>query len=217
MKKIIVTALVAVAVNLTSCDQNEVSPASTLTEAFDMATAGGGQPGSERPGPGGMEGQRPEITEVAVEELSSSITEYINANYAGATIDRAGTDPEGNFLLGISLSDEGHRGLLFDASGNFVEEKQKPEGKGPGDKMGQRPELTELDISALSATISDYISANYADFSIEKAGTDPEGNTMVLVSNGDTKTGLLFNAEGGFEKELPPPPHRPEGQPEAGQ
>lgn len=211
MKKIIVTALVAVTVSLTSCDQNEVSPLSTFSDSVDLATAGGGQPGDTL----GMRPPRPEITAIAVEELSSTITAYIEANYPGATTDRAGTDPEGNFLIGISTAEGEHRGLLFDASGNFVEEKQKP--AGPDGQKGHRPELNELDIEALPTDISDYISANYPEFTVEKAGTDADGNTVVLIVSDDTKTGLLFDAEGNFGKELPPPHRKGKGQPESGQ
>lgn len=215
MKKIIVTALVAVSVSLISCDQNEVNPDSVFSTATDLATAGGGgQPGADstqRRGPGGMMGQRPEITEVAVADLSTSITDYITVNYPDATIDRAGTDPEGNFLVGVSFSDGSHTGLKFDVSGTFVEEKQKPKGGkgGPGGgEMGQRPELTEVDITALPASITDYITANYAEFTIEKAGTDADGNTAVLLSSTDQKVGVLFDASGTFQKELPPPPRK---------
>jgi hypothetical protein len=278
MKKIIVTALVAVSVSLTSCDQNDLNPLSSSNGSFDLATGGGGQPGGRE----NMNGQRPEITPIAIEDLSAEISAYVQANYSGAAIDRAGTDAEGNYLIGISTTDGGHLGLMFDASGNFVEEKQKPRGQqgqmgprpelselnvndlsdditsyittnytgasiekagtdaegniiigistadgghrglmfdasgnfveekqrpeGQNGQMGPRPELSDLDINDLSDNITSYITANYAEAAIGKAGTDTKGNTIVLIVTGEQKTGLLFNADGSFEKELPPPP-----------
>lgn len=193
MKKIIVTALVAVSISLVSCDKNEVDPISQDLATADFATGGGG---TQRGG------GKPQLTDVAIESLSNSITDYINSNYAGANIDKAGTDAEGNFAIGITLEDGSHKGLLFDSSGAFLNELQGKKGDGKG---GDRPPLTEIVVTDLSGSITSYISTNYPDSEIEKAGSDPEGNIVVIISGVEHPMALLFDATGTFQKELQKP------------
>ncbi|MFT5886489.1 MAG: hypothetical protein ACI9IP_002957 [Arcticibacterium sp.] len=191
MKKIIVTALVAISVSLVSCNDNAMNPASEAIEAVDFANGGGG-----------TNGERPQLTEVTIGDLSSTITDYINTNYAGSSIDKAGTDAEGNFIVGITQADESHKGLLFDAAGTFQNELEGRKGGKKGGK-GDRPQLTEVTVADLSSTITDYINTNYADATIDKAGTDAEGNFIIGLSLSDeTQKRLLFEATGIFQKEL---------------
>ncbi len=208
MKKILVAALVAVSVQLVSCDNQSVSPDSITSDMLDLASGGGGKPTGQNP-QGGPDGDRPQLTEIAITDLSSYITNYITTNYSDATIEKTGSDPEGNILVSLSLADGTHKGLQFDANGEFVKEMTKPEG-GPGKGNGgnKPPQLTDINISTLSSTITAYAASNYAEYSIEKAGTDPEGKTIVLLSTSDKKLGILFDASGTFEKELPPPPQK---------
>ncbi len=188
MKKIIVTALVAISVSLVSCDDNAMNPASEAIEAVDFANGGGG-----------ADNDRPQLTEVAVEDLASTISDYISANYAGASIDKAGTDDEGNFIVGITQADESRKGLLFDATGTFQNEL---EGRKRGGK-GDRPQLTEVAVADLSSSITDYINSNYAGATIDKAGSDAEGNFIVGLTLADeTRKGLLFDGSGSFQNEL---------------
>ena len=68
-----------------------------------------------KPGPGG-----PGLTEVAVSALPATITSYINTNYAGATIDKAGQEKKtSDYVIIITTSDKNHVVLLFGADGTF--------------------------------------------------------------------------------------------------
>ncbi|WP_304237881.1 PepSY-like domain-containing protein [Jiulongibacter sediminis] len=132
------------------------------------------------------------ITEVAVEDLSATITDYISANYADATIDRAGTNDEtGYTMVKITLADGTHAGLIFDADGNFLEEKTH---KGKG---------TAVDVADLPTAITDYISTNYADATIEKARLHDDGSYGVLIlQSDDTYLGVGFDADSNFVSEF---------------
>lgn len=148
-------------------------------------------------GPGGGNGAGP-ITPVDAGALPATITDYITANYAGGTIDKAGTQANGNYVVIVVNSDGTKVGLLFDADGNFLQVLPNL-GHGGG---GHLP--TPIDISALPATITDYVTANYAGSTIDKAGTQANGNYVVLVVNSDgTKVALLFDADGNFLQVLP--------------
>lgn len=61
------------------------------------------------------------LTKVDPSTLLPSIVSYVDSNYAGATILRAGTTPGGEFIVFIGLNGK-HKALLFDANGNFVKE-----------------------------------------------------------------------------------------------
>lgn len=132
------------------------------------------------------------MTEVAVEDLSAAITDYISANYSGATIDRAGmNDANGYTMIKLSLEDGTHAGLVFDADGNFVAEKRH---KGKG---------TEVEIADLPSSITDYIAANYPDATLEKARMHDDGTYGVLLLKSDeTFLGVGFDAEGNFVGEF---------------
>jgi len=75
--------------------------------------------------------KKAKLTEVAVANLSATITSYITANYTGAEIKKAGTNAEGQYFVGIVL-DSKIKVLLFNADGTFSKELEKPaNGKGP--------------------------------------------------------------------------------------
>ena len=62
--------------------------------------------------------------------------------------------------------------------------------------------LTAVDVSSLSATITSYVTTNYPGASIEKAGTTTDGSFVLQILKADgTKAGLVFNAAGAFVKE----------------
>ncbi len=61
-------------------------------------------------------------TEVALEDLSSLITDYITANYEGATLKMAFLYND-EYHVGITNSNDERVLLVFDNEGNFIEEK----------------------------------------------------------------------------------------------
>ena len=65
------------------------------------------------------------LNTVDVKTLSTAITTYISTNYAGATIKKAYTDPDGNYLVSLKEAKGGEFGLMFDKNGVFVKVLKK--------------------------------------------------------------------------------------------
>ena len=65
------------------------------------------------------------LNTVDVKTLSTAITTYISTNYAGATIKKAYTDPDGNYLVSLKDAKGGEFGLMFDKNGVFVKVLKK--------------------------------------------------------------------------------------------
>lgn len=157
-------------------------------------------------GPGG--GHHPHPTPIDVSELPTAITDYIAANYAGDTIQHAGTVENGNYIVVLQNADGTKTALSFDANGNFIEVLPAPNGNGGGHGGGHHPHPTLIDVSDLPAAVTDYVAANYAGTTIERAGTLNNGNYIVVLQNADgTKVRLLFDANGNFVEVLPAPSH----------
>lgn len=174
----------------TSCNNDGVFPAdddaSALADFMFLATT------NDTTSTGRSHGKC-NVTEVAITDLPAAVTSYITANYAGATIDRAGKLDNGNFVVKVTKADATHTGLVFDAAGAFVSEKTHKGGKGG----------TPVAVADLSATIKAYIAANYAGATAEKAFTNAEGKFFVVIKKADaTFVGLGFNADGSFISEM---------------
>jgi len=137
------------------------------------------------------------LTSIDIATLPSSITTYINTNYAGATIKFAGKDDKGKFVVGLSLNSV-ETGLLFDANGIFVQKLEH---------YANKAKLKEVAITALPASISTYVMANYAGYTIKRAGSDTDGNLIVGLDNGTGFKVLKFTSAGVFKEELQIPPH----------
>lgn len=130
------------------------------------------------------------ITEIDIATLSSTISNYISTNYAGAIVQKAGVDSLGNTYIKIMKADSSFIGLLFDVNGNFIKELIR------GHK-GQRG--TIIANSALPASVIPYIAASYATATIHKAILESDGTykVILLLSDG-TYLGLAFDANGNF-------------------
>jgi hypothetical protein len=89
-------------------------------------------------------------------------------------------------------------GLLFDANGAFVQALEH---------YGKRAKLTEVAITDLPVSVSTYVTANYAGYTIKRAGKDADGNYLVGLDNGTAPKVLKFDATGAFKEELQVPPH----------
>ena len=70
------------------------------------------------------------------------------------------------------------------------------------DSAGRPCSLTKVEVSALSATITSYITANYSGAVIKEAAKDSNGNFDVMIETGTTRRVLQFNADGTFKMEL---------------
>ena len=153
---------------------------------------------------------RPRPTPIDVSELPTTVTDYVTANYADGTIEHAGTLQNGNYVVMVENADGTKVGLMFDSTGAFVQELPPPPAGGPGGGGpggGNHPHPTPIDISALPSSVSSYVTANYAGYTIQRAGTLPDGSYVIFIKNADgSKVGLLFDASGNFVQQLPPPP-----------
>ncbi len=140
------------------------------------------------------------LTEVVTADLSANITSYISTTYAGSSVEYAAKDAEGKVVVAIVLADGTAKGLLFNADGTFnVELKQHP----------HKAKLTKVEVSALPASITSYISTNYAAAEIKQAGTNADGEYFIgILLDGKGKV-LLFNADGSFKNELERPALHP--------
>lgn len=207
MKKMTLLGVALLSIYLTACNKDTLSPVNSQSvTTTDNATTDG----ARGQAPGDSTKKRPQLTEIDLATLPASITEYITKTYAGASIKKAGKDKDGNFHILIE-KDTKPTGLLFNADGTFNKELPPPpqeHGMQQGQGMGAPPQLTEVDVATLPAAITDYITKTYAGATIKKAGKDEAGNYSILIEKDSKPLGLLFDATGAFQKELPPPPQR---------
>ncbi|MFK7908818.1 MAG: PepSY-like domain-containing protein [Chitinophagales bacterium] len=132
--------------------------------------------------PEGRHGRRGNFGEtIALEDLPAVVTDYVMANYPEATIDRARLGDRG-YLLGLDTGIS----LLFDTEGNFEGERTC------GGDGGNRGE--SIAIEDLPAAITDYVTVNYPEATIEKAKVYSDGYKVKL----DDGTRLAFDIEGNL-------------------
>ncbi|TDE16586.1 PepSY-like domain-containing protein [Dyadobacter psychrotolerans] len=136
------------------------------------------------------------LTEVAAADLAVSITTYISTTYAGSEIKYAAKDESGRVVVAIALSDGTLKGLLFKADGTFQEELKQ---------HVKKAKLTKVEISALPAVITTYITANYAGSEVKQVAKNADGEYFVGILIDSKIKILLFNADGSFSKELEKP------------
>lgn len=180
---------------MTSCDENNVSPfdldaeESAILDLVFLAT--GEDLPSDSTQKRGHKGKC-NMTEVAVADLPTAITNYITTNYEGGTALRAGTnDEDGSYGVVVELADGSKVGVKFDADGAFVAERTKKQ-------RGESVAIEDLD-----ATITDYITTNYADATILGARQSEDGKTGVAIELADeSKLGLAFDTDGAFLGEM---------------
>ncbi|RRB01190.1 PepSY-like domain-containing protein [Larkinella rosea] len=205
MKKSLLIALTVLGACLYGCNQSQqsVDPASdSSTLSISSARLASDSSGFFC---------KKKVTKIAVTDLPAGVTSYISSHYAGATTDYAAKDDAGNFLVAITQNGEG-KALLFNADGTFNEElalKGGPGGKGGGPHgkggPGKKGSLEQIAVSDLPATITSYVSANYAGAEIKTAAKDStRGYLVMIVVSNQSKT-LLFNTDGSFNKEVTKP------------
>jgi outer membrane lipoprotein-sorting protein len=194
MKKSLILLTTLVGLFLASCQQQDASPSDeeilNSMEASSSRNAADADPVTKQKCKG-------KLTPVEITALAASITNYINTNYAGANIKFAGTDDKGQTVVGLEVNNV-RTGLLFDANGAFVQKLEK---------FGDKSKLNKIDVTALPASISSYITANYAGFTTKRAGTDADGNFIVGLKNESDHKVLKFDAAGKFIEEMAIPPH----------
>ncbi len=198
MKKLIMAGFVAVLglVGLYGCNNNaSVDPSDVSSARLGAAVMdSAGRPCS--------------LTKVEVSSLPTTVTAYITANYAGATVKEAAKDSNGNFDVMILVGGL-PRVLQFNADGTFKMELTFKRGKGfganggPGGHDGPGGHnAAPVSVTALPAAVTSYITTNYAGATITGAVQGPNGGFLVLISVSNTPKALEFNADGTFSKEV---------------
>ncbi len=200
MKKVLFLLTAVSGLFLASCNNQEVAPDSiddilASVEASAARTAAVNDTVTK----GMCKGK---LTSVEIASLPATITTYINKNYAGSTIKFAGKDEKGQTVVGVSLSNV-ETGLLFNANGIFAQALTH---------YGKKAKLTEVDIATLPASVGTYVTANYAGYTVKKAGKDADGNLLVGLKNEANHKVLKFNSAGKFVEELAIPPHGMRGK-----
>lgn len=139
------------------------------------------------------------LTELAEADIPAAVSAYIVANYADAILKFAGKDEKGNVVVGLTLADGTHKGLIFDSTGSFVKELSR--------RYKEHAKLTEVAVADLPAAVSAYVVANYAGTTIKHAGKNEAGEYFVMLATTNKPVILLFNADGTFSKALEKPNH----------
>lgn len=200
MKKLLFLSVTMIGLWLTSCTKQEVTPDST-DDVFASIQSSAARSAADAD-PVTKEKCKGKLTNVEIATLPSSITAYITKNYAGAAIKFAGKDDKGQFVVGVSLNSV-ETGLLFDATGTFVQVLQNYKNKA---------KLTEVAITALPASVGTYVASKYAGYTIKRAGKDADGNLFIGIGNGTDHKVLLFDATGAFKEEKAIPQHDNDGK-----
>lgn len=200
MKKILFLLTTISGLFLASCNQQDIN-ADNSDDVFSAIEASAARTAAvnDTVTKGKCKGK---LTSVDIATLPATITTYINANYAGSTIKFAGKDEKGQYVVGVSLNSV-ETGLLFDANGVFVQTLTH---------YGKKAKLTEVAVADLPASVGTYVTANYAGYTIKKAGKDADGNLIVGLSDGTNHKALKFDSAGVFKEELQIPPHGKRGK-----
>ncbi|WP_128544339.1 PepSY-like domain-containing protein [Larkinella soli] len=146
--------------------------------------------GDRKRGPHGGGGKKGSLTQIAVTDLPATITSYINTNYAGAEIKTAAKDSTRGYIVMIVL-DQQPKTLLFNNDGTFNKEVQKP----------VKGNFTAVAVADLPASVTSYVTTNYANSTIKQAAKNADGQIAVWVQPaGGRPVVLLFNADGTFKQ-----------------
>ena len=136
-------------------------------------------------------------TPVLVANLLPAITTYITANYVGATITSAHSESDGSFDVFITAADASKVKLDFDAAGTFVSANTfKPNGNHKHRHDGNQIPVA---IADLAASITSYISTNYAGATITSAHKESDNSFDVFITTAaGANLNLNFSPAGDF-------------------
>ncbi len=175
---------------LFSCNQAEIDPledeTALLTDFLFFATADDST--------GHPYGKKHELTAIELTAIPAAITDYITANYPGATLEKAGVTTKGFTVIKAILADGSSIGLVFDASGVFVKEHVH---------RGKNLIGTKVEISELPVVITDYIATTFPGATIHHARVSDDGKYGIIIDKADGSKAMLgFAADGTFIQEL---------------
>ncbi len=152
---------------------------------------------------------------IAFSSLPGAVTDYLTANYAGYTFQKAFTNKDtsgntGGYIVIIQYNDN-PVGLRFDAAGAFVKVLEQREGRDLdgrhgwhqggafADRDGKRRDTIAL--SALPSAITGYFTTNYAQDTLVRAYKNRD-NSIVVLSTNNGAFATVFDANGAFIKRV---------------
>lgn len=121
--------------------------------------------------------------DIAAADLPEKIRNFISTHFAGATIEEAELENNGNYEIELSTDVK----LVFDTNGDFL-------GRISDDDNEDRDD-EDIAIADLPQVIQDYITTNYPDNTIIEAEKEDDGTFEVTLNNGME---LKFDADGNF-------------------
>lgn len=141
---------------------------------------------------------------IAVTALPATISSYITANYAGATVQNARSYMLNGVLSGYEvyvLANMVRTELIFDATGKFISARTGGKGEdgehndegGNGDHKGSSDVVIAQ--AALPATITTYLTTNYAGYTFVSAKVEQSGTTVTGYEVRFTLAGKRYEAE----------------------
>ncbi len=160
----------------------------TFSRELSLRGGGRGKGPGKGHGHGHKGGDRDSLSKVVVANLPAAITNYITTNYASVTITAAASDATRGYLVMIKQGTD-RKSLLFSTDGTFTQEIVR----------GLKGNYTVVEVSALPAAITTYITTNYAGATIKAAGKSSTGQFKILVQPATGRiVELLFAADGTF-------------------
>lgn len=160
----------------------------------EVAFMGGRGKGRNKENGPGVRGPK-SFTAIDVASLPATITNAISSSYASSTISGAAQNAEKLYVVFVKTT-SGKVLLEFNADGTFKQVIQRG-GKGRGS-------FTEITTAELPASVTAYITANYAGSTINKAAkSSVDGGYLVWIKKADgTNVGLSFGADGAFKQAM---------------
>lgn len=121
--------------------------------------------------------------DIAAANLPEKIRNFISTHFAGASIEEAELENNGNYEIELSTDVK----LVFNANGDFLGRVDDDDNDDKDDE--------DIAVADLPQSIRDYITENYPDNSIIEAEKEDDGTFEVTLNNGKE---LKFDAEGNF-------------------
>ncbi len=133
-------------------------------------------------------------TPIVISDLNTAITTYIETNYAGATVNGAHAEADGQIEVNITTTEGVRLELKFTAAGDFVSLSSHSNNH-------YRHVQVSVNIANLVNAIKTYIETNYAGATIIGAHLDSDGTYDVLITTASgTNLKLEFSATGVFKE-----------------
>lgn len=131
-------------------------------------------------------------TLIAISSLSSTITTYINTNYAGATIKEAHVESDGSIEVNILTATGVKLELKFDTTGAFVSLSSHSNNRYPENEAS-------VAIANLLTNIKTYITTNYVGATVKEAHVESDGSfDVVIITATGAQIKLNFSITGAF-------------------